>query len=62
MKEAVPSLFVDARTDSYWLGGHGAKTRYRLASRQRAYCDRVFVPGVIDPAGTAVLDCVLENP
>jgi 2-methylisocitrate lyase-like PEP mutase family enzyme len=61
-KEAVPSLFVNARTDSYWLGGHGAETRYRPAACQRADCDRAFVPGVIDPAGIAVLVGVLEAP
>ncbi|KQV09904.1 cytochrome P450 [Kitasatospora sp. Root107] len=57
VKAAVPELFVNARTDTYWLGGRQAETAQRLDAYQQAGADGVFVPGLTDRAEiTAVLD------
>lgn len=54
VKSAVPSLFVNARTDTHWLGGgRDAETASRLAAYQDAGADGVFVPGLTDPASIA---------
>ncbi|MDQ0795047.1 2-methylisocitrate lyase-like PEP mutase family enzyme [Streptomyces sp. B1I3] len=64
VKEAVPSLFVNARTDTHWLpgSGRGAETLRRLTAYQQAGCDGVFVPGLTDPARIAELVGMLEVP
>ncbi|MFF0199895.1 isocitrate lyase/phosphoenolpyruvate mutase family protein [Streptomyces sp. NPDC005017] len=49
VKAAAPGLFVNARTDTYWLGD-GSGTAERLDAYQRAGADGVFVPGISDPA------------
>ncbi|MEU6260922.1 isocitrate lyase/phosphoenolpyruvate mutase family protein [Streptomyces sp. NPDC047043] len=54
VKAAAPDLFVNARTDTYWLGD-GAGTRERLDAYQQAGADGVFVPGLTDPAEIACL-------
>jgi 2-methylisocitrate lyase-like PEP mutase family enzyme len=55
VKSAVPGLFVNARTDTYW-SGDGEGTAQRLAAYQEAGADGVFVPGLTAPADiTAVL-------
>ncbi|WP_258314519.1 isocitrate lyase/phosphoenolpyruvate mutase family protein [Streptomyces sp. Act143] len=48
VKSAAPDLFVNARTDTYWLGD-GEGTLQRLDAYQRAGADGVFVPGLADP-------------
>ncbi|MET9681565.1 isocitrate lyase/PEP mutase family protein [Streptomyces coeruleorubidus] len=49
VKEAVPGLFVNARTDTHWLGdGDAADTMARLDAYQEAGADGVFVPGLTD--------------
>ncbi|MFJ4471851.1 isocitrate lyase/phosphoenolpyruvate mutase family protein [Streptomyces sp. NPDC089424] len=57
VKSAAPGLFVNARTDTYWLdGGHRrTETLARLDAYQEAGADGVFVPGLTDPAGIAAL-------
>ncbi|MGN9757902.1 isocitrate lyase/PEP mutase family protein [Streptomyces sp. SD31] len=56
VKSAAPDLFVNARTDTYWLGdGDGEETTARVVAYQRAGADGVFVPGLTDPAGIAAL-------
>ncbi|MBX7549274.1 isocitrate lyase/phosphoenolpyruvate mutase family protein [Streptomyces sp. tea 10] len=63
VKAAVPGLFVNARTDTYWLGDSygdggdsdgdgdtvGTDTLNRLDAYQQAGADGVFVPGLTDP-------------
>ncbi|WEO94524.1 isocitrate lyase/phosphoenolpyruvate mutase family protein [Streptomyces sp. FXJ1.172] len=50
VKAAVPGLFVNARTDTHWLGdGVEADTLRRLDAYQQAGADGVFVPGLTDP-------------
>ncbi|MEU5951310.1 isocitrate lyase/phosphoenolpyruvate mutase family protein [Streptomyces sp. NPDC047525] len=49
VKETAPDLFVNARTDTYWLhaGGEGETERRADAYRQ-AGADGLFVPGLQD--------------
>ncbi|UXY22622.1 isocitrate lyase/phosphoenolpyruvate mutase family protein [Streptomyces cynarae] len=63
VKSAVPDLFVNARTDTYWLGdGDRADTLRRLDAYQEAGADGVFVPGVADPEGITDLVKHVEVP
>lgn len=62
VKAAVPGLFVNARTDTHWLGGHEAETATRLDAYRQAGADGVFVPGISDPAGIAALVDSLDVP
>lgn len=62
VKEAVPALFVNARTDTYWLGREQERTADRLAVYERAGADGVFVPGLTDRAGIAALTAALVTP
>ncbi|MGP4047643.1 isocitrate lyase/PEP mutase family protein [Streptomyces sp. 2A115] len=69
VKSAVPGLFVNARTDTYWLGdgdgegdGIGPETDARLGAYQQAGADGVFVPGLTDPARIAALVKSLDVP
>ncbi|MFF7337798.1 isocitrate lyase/phosphoenolpyruvate mutase family protein [Streptomyces sp. NPDC008163] len=62
VKEAVPGLFVNARTDTYWLGIAPERTAGRLAVYERAGADGVFVPGLSDRAGIAALTAALVTP
>ncbi|GIG61102.1 hypothetical protein Lfu02_54740 [Longispora fulva] len=55
VKAAVPDLFVNARTDTHWLGGREGETRSRLDAYQAAGADGVFVPGLSDPDTIAAL-------
>ncbi|WP_338783909.1 isocitrate lyase/phosphoenolpyruvate mutase family protein [Streptomyces sp. DG1A-41] len=49
VKEAAPGLFVNARTDTHWLGdGDSVDTFARLDAYQQAGADGVFVPGLTD--------------
>ncbi|NBE85154.1 isocitrate lyase/PEP mutase family protein [Micromonospora rubida] len=62
VKAAAPDLFVNARTDTYWLGGREAETPRRLDVYRRAGADGVFVPGLSDLAGIASLVKRLDIP
>ncbi|MEV5341998.1 isocitrate lyase/phosphoenolpyruvate mutase family protein [Streptomyces sp. NPDC052676] len=54
VKAAAPGLFVNARTDTYWLGD-GEGTRSRMEAYREAGADGLFVPGLTDPAEIAAL-------
>ncbi|MFD8392049.1 isocitrate lyase/phosphoenolpyruvate mutase family protein [Streptomyces sp. NPDC059680] len=63
VKAAVPGLFVNARTDTYWSGdGDERDTLRRLDAYQQAGADGVFVPGVTDPERIAALVRHLDVP
>jgi 2-methylisocitrate lyase-like PEP mutase family enzyme len=67
VKAAVPGLFINARTDTHWLGGGGggageSETSRRLDAYRQAGADGVFVPGLSHPAGIAVLVNRLDVP
>ncbi|MCO1595022.1 isocitrate lyase/phosphoenolpyruvate mutase family protein [Micromonospora sp. RHAY321] len=57
VKAAVPDLFVNARTDTWWLGV--AEPLPQTLARARAYraagADGIFVPGTVDLATVRVL-------
>ncbi|MEU5127564.1 isocitrate lyase/phosphoenolpyruvate mutase family protein [Streptomyces mobaraensis] len=55
VKAAVPGLFVNARTDTHWLGVRREETAARLALYEQAGADGVFAPGLTDPEGIAAL-------
>lgn len=57
VKAAVPDLFVNARTDTHWLGAAdpAEETERRLTLYQQAGADGVFVPGLAEEAGIAAL-------
>ncbi|MHC3469753.1 isocitrate lyase/PEP mutase family protein [Streptomyces sp. 7R007] len=61
VKAAVPGLFVNARTDTYWLGD-GEGTADRLDAYRQAGADGVFVPGLTEPAAIADLVRHLDVP
>ncbi|MFI1356551.1 isocitrate lyase/phosphoenolpyruvate mutase family protein [Streptomyces sp. NPDC020898] len=67
VKAAAPDLFVNARTDTYWLGGPrpdalAKDTMTRLDAYQQAGADGVFVPGLSDPDQIATLVTSLDVP
>ncbi|MGW3164923.1 isocitrate lyase/PEP mutase family protein [Streptomyces sp. NPDC001142] len=64
VKSAVPELFVNARTDTYWLGVDRAaeETELRLHACEQAGADGVFVPGLADAVAIAALVKRLEVP
>ncbi|MGW2816041.1 isocitrate lyase/phosphoenolpyruvate mutase family protein [Streptomyces sp. NPDC001415] len=62
VKASVPALFVNARTDTHWLGCQEEKTAERLAVYEQAGADGVFVPGLSDPDGIAALTAALVVP
>ncbi|MFD8381680.1 isocitrate lyase/phosphoenolpyruvate mutase family protein [Streptomyces sp. NPDC059679] len=62
VKAAVPALFVNARTDTHWLGRQREETAARLARYEQAGADGVFVPGLSDPGGIAALTATLLVP
>jgi len=50
VRAAAPDLFVNARTDTHWLGGGDPdETLSRLMAYQEAGAHGVFVPGITDP-------------
>ncbi|WP_225447764.1 isocitrate lyase/phosphoenolpyruvate mutase family protein [Streptacidiphilus sp. P02-A3a] len=57
VKAAVPDLFVNARTDTHWLGVPDPveETAQRLTLYQQAGADGVFVPGLTEEEGIAAL-------
>ncbi|WP_306319599.1 MULTISPECIES: isocitrate lyase/phosphoenolpyruvate mutase family protein [unclassified Streptomyces] len=62
VKVAAPGLFVNARTDTHWLGlGHDG-TEERLAAYQQAGADGLFVPGLADPDRIRALTSRFELP
>jgi 2-methylisocitrate lyase-like PEP mutase family enzyme len=63
VKAAVPGLFVNARTDTHWLGGGvESETSPRLDAYRQAGADGVFVPGLSQLDSIAVLVKRLDIP
>jgi 2-methylisocitrate lyase-like PEP mutase family enzyme len=65
IRARVPDLFVNARTDTFWLGGPDASLDEAL-ERGRAYAaagaDGWFVPGAVDDATIAALTAAIDLP
>ncbi|MEV6819843.1 isocitrate lyase/phosphoenolpyruvate mutase family protein [Nocardiopsis dassonvillei] len=62
VKEAAPTLFLNARTDTRWLPGHAEQTADRAAAYEEAGADGVFVPGLRDEEEIAALAAALRVP
>ncbi|MFE2135632.1 isocitrate lyase/phosphoenolpyruvate mutase family protein [Streptomyces sp. NPDC059466] len=64
VKAAVPDLFVNARTDTHWLGDgtDDRETHRRLDLYRQAGADGVFVPGLTDPSRISALVKSLDVP
>ncbi|MET4656616.1 2-methylisocitrate lyase-like PEP mutase family enzyme [Streptomyces sp. PvP037] len=60
VRAAAPGLFVNARTDTYWLGDGEGTTERALAYRD-AGAHGVFVPGLTEPRRTAALVSALDG-
>ncbi|MEV7791054.1 isocitrate lyase/phosphoenolpyruvate mutase family protein [Streptomyces sp. NPDC087512] len=61
VRAAAPGLFVNARTDTYWLGD-GTDTERRVDAYQEAGAHGVFVPGLSDAPAIAALVRRLDVP
>jgi 2-methylisocitrate lyase-like PEP mutase family enzyme len=63
IKDRVPDLFVNARTDTFWLAdGDQADTLRRAAAYVAAGADGVFVPGAADPSTIRTLAAEIAVP
>ncbi|MGW3241290.1 isocitrate lyase/PEP mutase family protein [Streptomyces sp. NPDC001070] len=70
IKRAAPGLFVNARTDTYWLGtaekdreeDPEQETRRRAAAYLAAGADGIFVPGLAEESAIAALAADLDAP
>ncbi|MCP3012977.1 isocitrate lyase/phosphoenolpyruvate mutase family protein [Nocardiopsis dassonvillei] len=62
VREAAPTLFLNARTDTRWLPGHAEQTADRAAAYEEAGADGVFVPGLRDEEEIAALAAALHVP
>ncbi|NSC20193.1 isocitrate lyase/phosphoenolpyruvate mutase family protein [Streptomyces albus subsp. chlorinus] len=62
VRAAAPGLFVNARTDTHWLGCRREETAGRLARYEQAGADGVFVPGLGDRDAIAALVAGLGVP
>ncbi|WP_037973782.1 isocitrate lyase/phosphoenolpyruvate mutase family protein [Streptomyces sp. NRRL WC-3742] len=62
VKASVPALFVNARTDTHWLGRQQEETAPRLAVYEQAGADGVFAPGLSDPDKIAALLATVTTP
>ncbi|MFF8092711.1 isocitrate lyase/phosphoenolpyruvate mutase family protein [Streptomyces sp. NPDC016675] len=67
VRSAAPGLFVNARTDTYWLragedDGRARETARRLEAYREAGAHGVFVPGLTDPGRIADLVAHLDVP
>ncbi|ANB09308.1 phosphonomutase [Streptomyces ambofaciens] len=67
VRSAAPGLFVNARTDTYWLragedDGRARETARRLDAYREAGAHGVFVPGLTDPGRIADLLAHLDVP
>lgn len=63
VKTQVPTMFVNARTDTYWLpGADRTETVPRLRTYLEAGADGVFVPAISEPAEIRALTTALDAP
>lgn len=62
VKARVPELFINARTDTHWLGIDADSTLERVLHYEKCGADGIFVPGVTDPEGIRALTAALTAP
>lgn len=61
LKDAAPGLFVNARTDTHWLGT-GEDPVARVRAYRDAGADGVFVPGLTDETTIAAVVAAVDVP
>jgi 2-methylisocitrate lyase-like PEP mutase family enzyme len=63
VKQEVPQLFVNARTDTHWQRpGDLAETLRRVRRYEDAGADGVFIPGLAEPADIAAVVAAVDVP
>jgi len=66
IKARVPDLFVNARTDVYWLAGDGEPDEHAALARAEAYlaagADGIFVPGAAEADHVSALVAGIDAP
>ncbi|GAB0101559.1 isocitrate lyase/phosphoenolpyruvate mutase family protein [Nocardia sp. JMUB6875] len=62
VKARVPELFINARTDTYWLDIDAESTLDRVLHYEKCGADGIFVPGITDPEGIRALTSALTAP
>jgi 2-methylisocitrate lyase-like PEP mutase family enzyme len=63
VKQEVPQLFVNARTDTHWQRpGDLAETLRRVRLYTHAGADGVFIPGLAEPADIAAVVAAVDVP
>lgn len=62
VKQSVPGLFVNARTDTHWLHTRQDETSERLRAYRDAGADGVFVPGLGAPDEISALTSSIDLP
>lgn len=62
VREAVPGLFVNARTDTVWSDVRTDETIARLTRYREAGADGVFVPGLVDPSQISAIVRAVDAP
>jgi 2-methylisocitrate lyase-like PEP mutase family enzyme len=67
IRAAAPGLFVNARTDAFWLAGRTApppvdEARQRARAYVAAGADGVFIPAVADPGLVKTLATTIDAP
>ncbi|MCU1640045.1 MAG: Carboxyvinyl-carboxyphosphonate phosphorylmutase [Nocardia sp.] len=62
VKSRTPDLFVNARTDTYWLGIDPGSTLARVRAYEKSGADGIFVPGLTDPTEIRALTSTLTAP
>jgi 2-methylisocitrate lyase-like PEP mutase family enzyme len=62
VKRVVPEMFVNARTDTWWLRVAQDRTAERLAAYADAGADGVFVPGLSEPSRIAAVVAAVDRP
>lgn len=65
VKESAPDLFVNARTDTYWLNRESPdldETIARAKAYEDAGADGIFVPGLIDYPDIAAVTSAIRRP
>jgi 2-methylisocitrate lyase-like PEP mutase family enzyme len=61
-KSRTPELFINARTDTYWLKTQQSETVARVRAYREAGADGVFVPGLADEASVRTVADATDAP
>jgi len=62
VRAAAPEIFINARTDTYWLDRQTQDTVARLEAYREAGADGVFVPGLARPEAVTEIVAAVDLP